>query len=129
MILCVCREERDRERERGERERGDRRGRERDRDRYKDRDRDREGGRERDRGHESGRGSRSARARAWEEETPQNTPLRASGETPCSRRDGKTTSLFLPRSFFDPEIFFTFRYSHPVPYFLGFGRSFDRTGQ
>lgn len=51
------------------------------------RDRERDGARERegDRGREEKYGSRSARARAWEEETPQN---RAGGDTPYARRSG-----------------------------------------
>ena len=51
-----------------------------------------EGGRER-RGHgrESERGSRSERARAWEEETPQSRP--ASGDTPYSSRTGEKSQV------------------------------------
>lgn len=71
MLVCVGRDERDREQERGGR-------RDRERDRHKNSGRDMEA--------ERRRGSRSARARAWEEETPQN---RGSGDTPYARRTGE----------------------------------------
>ena len=56
------------------------------------RERRERGGREREgRGREGGgQGSRSERARAWEEETPDHQrPLKDSGDTPYNRRTGE----------------------------------------
>lgn len=76
VCMYVCRDEEQRDRVRGRR------------DRERDRVRDREG----DRGREERYGSRSARARAWEEETPQN---RAGGDTPYARRSGMEDGMYI----------------------------------
>ena len=86
--------------------------------------RDREG-RRREKGREGGQGSRSERARAWEEETPQSRPPRDSGDTPYSRRTGEriNTSNFNYCYFSD-----VYRYLDPVAEFVGPGQSGNRTG-